>query len=160
MDKLEHTKNGLTTQEQTSKEGKFEIEKVVTPETLNEALSVIRKNEGQQSLHDLLSDILNAFIEKSGVKNTIGENQVNLIIEFLTEEHPYFTLRIAEIKHVLKQATMGHYGDWYKSLDVPTIMTWFNTYLENRINTLQNKNDRNHDRHKSDFRHRLDAKKK
>lgn len=46
--------------------------------------------------------------------------------------HDYYYLKLSEVFYVLKQAKLGKFGKTYERIDEPTILSWFNTYVEER----------------------------
>lgn len=44
----------------------------------------------------------------------------------------FYSLTIADIHVIFRKAKIGEYGEFYESLDMPKVMSWFREYFDNR----------------------------
>lgn len=73
-----------------------------------------------------LTDLVN-------VARPLNEAKINAIAQRIVAN--YAVLTVADIHYVFNAAINGHYGNFYESLDVPKVMTWFATYFDERCRT-------------------------
>lgn len=84
---------------------------------------------------DLADNILKLMVAKTArsfnITRNIEPNQILDLVETLNTD--FYYLKLSEIYYIFKQAKMGKFGKTYERIDEPTILGWFNTYVEERF---------------------------
>ena len=79
------------------------------------------------------------------IARNLDRSQIPMIAEVLETE--YFYLKLSEVHFVLRQGSMGRLGKLYESLDLSTIVGWFDEYVEQRLTIAEHKSLQKHDGH-------------
>lgn len=90
-------------------------------------LATLRR-EHLPSLKLALNNLLRDLAGSLNVKETIEPHQAVEIIETIISE--YWMLKIEEIAFAFKYAKMGRYGKDFNRLDILTVCTWLDKYLD------------------------------
>jgi hypothetical protein len=115
----------------------------------NKCLSLvnIKHKLAKKGEPDQLSKILGYMIASTAksfnIVRNISADQIPEIIEVIEGE--FFFLKLSEVYFVLKQGRMGRNGKMYESLDLATIIGWFDQYVEQRITISEEKSMQHHD---------------
>jgi len=152
-----HSKNDFVTLfEPVSMVMKFRhinsIEKAIKEDSNSCAYYV--KSFGFDSVQAIIELHLLALNESVNVGKPLSEFQIKEIsIEIITV---FYMLSIIEIQYVLRKAKRGDYGKFYNSLNMPDILIWFNTYLDERTTHFINENTKHI---QTDFTMRMEERK-
>lgn len=76
------------------------------------------------------------------LKRPLGEAQIEMVADLIISEHS--NLKIADITFIFKNALSGKYGEFYESLTVPKIMSWFSSHFEQRCEVAEHISTQNH----------------
>lgn len=87
-----------------------------------------------------LNDILN-------LKRPMTETQIMLCVSEILNIHPY--LKIADLTLLFKRIMSGEFGEFYESLSIPKVLTFFREYSEERMNRAYEINNQKHQEHKA-----------
>lgn len=75
-----------------------------------------------------LNDILN-------LNKPMTEDQIELCaMEIISG---YYTLKISDITYLFRQIVSGAYGEFYESLTIPKVLSFFRDYFEQRCRTAE-----------------------
>jgi len=118
--------------------------------TINEAM----KNESpslvvmQKKDKDMADNIMKLMLAKTArsfnITRNIEPGQIIELVETLNSE--YYYLKLSEVFYILKQAKLGKFGKTYERLDEPTILSWFNTYAEERFEISEQESLKKHEK--------------
>ncbi len=118
--------------------------------TINEAM----KNESpslvvmQKKDKDMADNIMKLMLAKTArsfnITRNIEPGQIIELVETLNSE--YYYLKLSEVFYILKQAKLGKFGKTYERLDEPTILSWFNTYVEERFEISEQESLKKHEK--------------
>ena len=90
------------------------------------AMKVKNKELAENMLKLMFAKTARAF----NITRNIEPGQIIELVDVIL--HDYYYLKLSEVFFVLKQAKLGKYGKTYERIDEPTILGWFNTYIEER----------------------------
>ena len=102
--------------------------KSITP-----ALSVFRKEYGEQPLQAILVIILTDLIKFFNVGKSMGQEQLVQTIQLIIEDFYYFN--IEDFKLCFNNAKRGKYGKIYDRIDGNVIYGWIESYANERVQT-------------------------
>lgn len=71
--------------------------------------------------------------ENVNLKRPLRDAQVDNIAREIVAE--YYSLTVADIHVIFRKAKTGEYGEFYESLDMPKVMSWFREYFADRCAT-------------------------
>lgn len=118
----------------------------------------LQKRDGNSNM---ISDVLKLMVAKTvrafNIARNIEPQQIIDCVETIEQE--FYFLKLSEVHLILRDAKMGKYGKLYERIDEPTIIGWFQDYVDKRVNHFVQENDRLHDsatagersRHYDDF---------
>jgi hypothetical protein len=104
-------------------------------------LSRFRKETGDETTTSLLILILNDVIDFFNVNNTMNGNQILTTAEMILDDYGY--LKIDDFKLCFNRAKRGLFGPVYR-IDGNVILSWIETYINDRINTISEINYAKH----------------
>lgn len=87
-----------------------------------------------------LNDILN-------LNKPMTEDQIELCAIEVNET--YYTLKISDLTFLFKKIISGSYGEFYESLTIPKVLSFFREYFEERCQLAEQQSLRNHNDDKS-----------
>jgi hypothetical protein len=105
------------------------------------SLSRFRKEAGDEKATSILILILNDVIDFFNVNNTMNGNQVLITAEMILDEYGY--LKIDDFKLCFNRAKRGLFGPVYR-MDGNVILSWIETYINDRIHTISEINYAQH----------------
>lgn len=111
------------------------------------SLAVLRRDNGSKKIEAIIKLYLIDLCENVNLTRPLGDAQVENIAREIVAE--YYNLTIADVHVIFRQAKTGEYGDFFGSLDMPKVMTWFREYFNNRceLGAELSENNRVYDKH-------------
>jgi hypothetical protein len=114
---------------------------------------LVTKGEEPIMLNKMLNYMLATTAKVFNITRNLNRSQIPMIAEVLEQE--YFYLKLSEVHFVLRQGSMGRLGKLYESLDLSTIVGWFDEYVEQRLTIAEHKSLQKHDGHTHNEKSRL-----
>jgi hypothetical protein len=102
------------------------------------SIALAKKSLGNEVVKTEITAHMVAFIDYVGVKNSFTLNHIDIMVQDIMDK--YYTLKISEVVHVLKQARTGAYGELYNNINPIKIMTWFDMYFNERLDAAERYN--------------------
>ena len=99
-------------------------------ETLSPSLKKITKLRGGDFTLAFLKGWIVDLQKNLNIKNRMSEEMIDICAEEILTSFGYLT--IPDVKNIFTDALKGVYGEFYESLSVPKIISWFNDYFERR----------------------------
>ena len=106
------------------------------------SIGKIQREESKNFADALLLGWLVYLNEILNLKNSMSESQMMLASQLICEE--FYMLKMSELTLLFKRIISGQYGKFYERLDIPTILTCFREYLEERFEIAIDESSRNH----------------
>lgn len=94
------------------------------------SLAVLRRDNGSKKIEAIIKLYLIDLCENVNLTRPLRDAQVENIAREIVAE--YYNLTIADVHVIFRQAKTGEYGDFFGSLDMPKVMTWFREYFADR----------------------------
>lgn len=94
------------------------------------SLSVLRRDYGNEKIEAVIKLYLIDLCENVNLKRPLKDTQVDNIAREVVAT--YYALTIADVHVIFRKAKTGEYGEFYESLDMPKVMSWFREYFNNR----------------------------
>lgn len=88
-----------------------------------------------------LNDILN-------LNKPMSEDQIEMCAITIVDE--YYSLNFMDLTLIFKRIISGDYGEFYESLSIPKVLSFFKSYYEERLTLAYEINHQNHLNEKSD----------
>lgn len=107
--------------------------------------SAIAKNNGHNIVKDTLCLMFAKVVRVFNVARNADPTQIVEAVELIESE--YFWLKLSDIYFICKQAKMGKYGKTYERIDVPTILGWVETHVNERLMIAEEKSLQEHDKY-------------
>jgi len=76
------------------------------------------------------------------LRKSLSETQIEQVAIAILQD--YRNLKISDINLIFTRAKKGQYGEFYESISMPKILSWFRDYYDDRINTAGEIARRNH----------------
>ena len=86
---------------------------------------------------------------KLNIKNPMNEAMITEASDTIFSEFGYLT--IPDVKIVFTDALNGVYGEFYESLSIPKMISWFREYAERRMQEFELRNAADHSYRKNDI---------
>jgi hypothetical protein len=104
----------------------------------------LQKRDGSSRM---ISDVLKLMVAKTvrafNIARNIEPQQIVDLVETIEQE--FYFLKLSEVHLILRDAKMGKYGKLYERIDEPTVIGWFQDYVDKRTEHFMAENDRIHD---------------
>ena len=97
---------------------------------MSPSLYTISKRKGDKYVTAYIKMWLVDLQGNLNIKNKLSEEMINIASDTILTQ--YGVLTIADLKNVLTDALNGVYGEFYESLSVPKVLSWFAEYFERR----------------------------
>lgn len=94
------------------------------------SLAVLRRDYGNEKIEAIIKLHLIDLCENVNLKRPLRGAQVDNIAREIVAT--YYALTIADVHVIFRKAKTGEYGEFYDSLDMPKVMSWFREYFNNR----------------------------
>ena len=85
---------------------------------------------GTEKVEALIKLQLVYLNEMLNLKRPLGELQIDEIAAEVVAIHHNLTM--ADVHVIMRRARSGHYGEFYESLTMPKVLSWFGDYFEER----------------------------
>ncbi len=94
------------------------------------SLARLRAEYGTQKIEAIIKLHLIDLCENVNLKRPLRDTQVDNIAREIVAE--FYSLTIADIHVIFRKAKTGEYGEFYESLDMPKVLSWFRGYFSDR----------------------------
>lgn len=106
-----------------------------------------KRDCGEEFTHSLLMAWLVRLNELLGLKNSMSESQIQLCATHILKEFNY--LKFSDLSLLFNRIITGQYGEFYESLTIAKVLTFFREYDKERTEVAIDEAERQH----SDFRY-------
>ena len=107
------------------------------------SLAKIRKENGEKNALALIKMWLISLNDFVNTSRKLTPGQINEIALYIITD--YYFLKVSDVYLVITDIKKGKYGQLYESLDGVKILSFFENYVNERINLIFNENLRDHD---------------
>ena len=122
----------------------FRLVKTANDALNNNAPRLAAMRKTNPALADkVLQYMIAAAANSFNLVRNIEPEQIQCLVEDLQSE--FFYLKLSEIYFVLREARMGRIEKTYERLDQPTIMKWFENYVDTRLTIAAKQSEAMHD---------------
>jgi hypothetical protein len=104
-------------------------------------IGTYQRSAGEENTKAVMVIILSDVIDFFNVSNSMNANQVMNTIEIILDNYGY--LKIDDFKLCFNQAKRGCFGQIYR-MDGNVILSWIETYINDRMNTAEEINYAQH----------------
>jgi len=94
------------------------------------SLAVLRRDFGAHKIETVIKAHLIDLCDNINLKRPLRDIQIDNIAREVVAE--FYSLTMADIHVIFRKAKMGEYGEFFESLDMPKVMTWFREYFSDR----------------------------
>lgn len=105
------------------------------------SIATYKKEAGEVNVRAVMVLILSDIIDFFNVSNSMNANQITNTIEIILDNYGY--LKIDDFKLCFDLAKRGIYGQIYR-MDGNVILSWIESYINDRMNTADEINYANH----------------
>lgn len=110
-------------------------------------LGLIVKHKGKDFTEAFLEGWLIYLNKILNLKNPMTEEQIQLASIEILNEFRFF--KISDLTFLFRRIVSGHYGEFYESLSIQKILTYFREYFGERLEVAEMISDRIHNDTKS-----------
>jgi hypothetical protein len=111
------------------------------------SLSKINKTNGEKFLKSFVMTWVLYLNESLNLKRPLNESQIEMVSDLIISD--YGSLKITDITFIFKNAISGKYGEFYESLSIPKIMSWFSEHFEQRCEIAEMISNQQHNSYKT-----------
>lgn len=120
------------------------------------SISMIKKECGELFQKSFMVTWVLYLNEILTLKRPLSESQIDIVCDLIISE--YSNLKIADITFIFKNAISGKYGEFYESLTVPKIMSWFALHFEERCEIAEHISTLSHFNFNENFNEKWNSK--
>lgn len=96
------------------------------------SIAVIQREKGAEFTEGLLGVWLMNLNEILNLNKPMTEAQIVLCVAEIMSNYPM--LKIIDLTLLFKRIMAGEFGEFYESLSIPKVLTFFKSYSEDRMN--------------------------
>jgi len=111
-------------------------------------MSLIKREKGEKYTLGYLKLWLIYLQGNLNVKNKLSEDMIDLTAQTILDDFWWITL--SDVKNIVTDALMGRYGEFYESLGIPKIISWFDSYSRMKFSRFTQESMSNHGYTKND----------
>ena len=101
-----------------------------------------KRDCGEEFTHSLLMAWLVYLNEILGLKNPMSESQIQLCATHILKEFNY--LKFSDLSLLFNRIITGQYGEFYESLTIAKVLTFFREYDKERTEIIIQEREREH----------------
>ncbi|WP_372472700.1 DUF6633 family protein [Capnocytophaga sp. ARDL2] len=106
------------------------------------SIATIKRDCGETFAYNLLMAWIVCLNEVLGLKRMMSETQVQLCATHILSDYKH--LKISELAFLFNQIITGQYGEFYESLSISKLLTFFREYEKQRTETVLQEAERQH----------------
>lgn len=111
------------------------------------SLALVCREKGVEFTQAFLSAWLIHLNEILNLNKPMTEAQIVLCVSEVISRYGY--MKIADLTLLFKRIMSGEFGEFYESISIPKVLTFFRIYNEERLNRAFEVNNRKHQEYKS-----------
>lgn len=111
-------------------------------ESNSPSLAVIQRDKGLDFTEAFLMAWLINLNEILNLNKPMSESQIILCVSEVLNN--YSNLKIADLTLLFKRIMAGEFGEFYESISIPKVLTFFRDYNDERLNRAEEISIRNH----------------
>ncbi|CAL2084895.1 hypothetical protein [Tenacibaculum sp. 190524A02b] len=111
------------------------------------SLAAIQREKGEGFTEAFLAAWLINLNEILNLNKPMTESQIVLCVSEVLSN--YKSLKIADLTLLFKRIMSGEFGEFYESISIPKVLTFFRKYNEERMNRAFELNNAKHQEYKS-----------
>lgn len=111
-------------------------------------LGTLNRELGKDFTDGLLMAWLNHLNFILNLKRPLSEEAIEVCAIDINNE--FYAIKISDLSFLFKRIYSGFYGEFYESLSIPKVMSFFRDYFDERCNLAEEQSLRNHNDLKSD----------
>lgn len=105
-------------------------------------LAAFQRAKGKQFTEGLVMGWLVYLNDMLNLNKPMTEDQIELCALEITEA--YYTLKMSDLTYLFRKIISGTYGEFYESLTVAKMLSFFRDYFEQRCNVAEEHTLRSH----------------
>ena len=107
----------------------------------------LSKQLGEESVKAYLELFIFDFIEFINPARNMTAKQISQTAELILEKH--YVLKVPEIAYVFRLAKQSYFGQIYEGIDGLKILSWFDKYFQDRLDSAELFSEREHQNSKA-----------
>lgn len=111
------------------------------------SLAAIKREKGEDFIEAFIASWLINLNEILNLNKPMTEAQIILCVAEILSN--YSSLKIADLTLLFKRIMSGDFGEFYESISIPKVLTFFKKYNEERMNRAYEINNAKHQEYKS-----------
>ncbi|CAA0193344.1 hypothetical protein [Tenacibaculum maritimum] len=111
------------------------------------SLAAIKREKGESFTEGFMAAWLINLNEILNLNKPMSELQIILCVSEILNN--YSSLKIADLTLLFKRIMSGEFGEFYESISIPKVLTFFKLYNEERMNRAYEINSVKHQEYKS-----------
>lgn len=116
-------------------------------ESKSPSLAAIQREKGEPFTEAFMAAWLMNLNEILNLNKPMTESQIILCVAEIMNN--YASLKIADLTLLFKRIMAGEFGEFYESISIPKVLTFFRKYTEERMNRAFEINNAKHQKYKS-----------
>ena len=99
-------------------------------QTKSKSIALLKNEYSEDKIAALIKLQLIELNEILNLKRPLSETQIDAIADEVLIQ--YYHLTMADIYLIFRRARIGHYGEFYESINMPKVLSWFRSYFDER----------------------------
>lgn len=112
------------------------------------SIGTFQREKGREFTESLIMGWLVYINDILNLNKSMTEDQIEMCAEMVVDE--FYALKISDLTLLSKRIISGAYGEFYESISIPKVLSWFREYFEERCNIAEQSSIQKHNDSKSD----------
>lgn len=111
-------------------------------------IGTFQREKGKKFTESLVMGWLVYLNELLNLNKPMSPDQIEICATSILNE--FYALKFSDLTLVFKKIISGEYGEFYESLSIPKVLTFFRTYFDERCEIAMQESEMNHKNFASD----------
>ena len=111
-------------------------------------IGTMQREKGRDFTEGLIAGWLIYLNHILNLNKPMSEDQIEMAATEIVNE--YYGLKFSDLTLIFKRIISGSYGEFYESLSIPKVLSWFRQYFEERCQIAENNSQQTHNNFNSD----------
>lgn len=122
------------------------IEQAINARSIS--IGTIQRHKGREFTEGMVMGWLVYLNDILNLNKPMTEDQIEMAATEIVNE--YYSLKFSDLTLLFKRIISGTYGEFYESLSIPKVLSFFRTYFEERCDIAMQQSQRDHNNFSSE----------
>lgn len=112
------------------------------------SIGFLQREQGKEFTHSMIMGWLVYLNELLNLNKPMSEDQIEMCATDILSD--FYALKFSDLTLLFKKIISGSYGEFYESLSIPKVLSFFRQYFDERLDIAVQESEMNHRNFTSD----------